>query len=46
MVFSDCYYRDGFTFEVVESGSQTELGIDAPRDLKVLQLEFSSEHNN
>jgi len=31
--------------EVVESGPQTKLGIDAPRDLKVLRLELSSEHN-
>ena len=45
IVVRELFAGSPITIEVIESGSQILLGIDAPRDLKVLRLELSSEHN-
>ena len=46
MTVRELFAGGPITIEVIQSGSQTKLGIDALRDSKVLRLELSSEHIN
>ena len=45
MVVGELFAGGPISNEILESGFQTKLGIDAPHDLKVLRLVLSSEHN-